>query len=112
MTTKLSAEAEMAELVAIVDALPNYLTRGHLYTSIPSTVDRSQQIPVSVGIAQDRLVALQARPELTAAQKTELAGIAGRLEATRRLYPETWEKKLAAEQRSRANVARQKAEED
>lgn len=110
-TTK-SAARDLVELEAVVDALPNYLNRSHLYTSIPSPADPSHSLPVSVGTAQDRVSALKARGDLTAEQQVELAGLEGRMEATRRLYPKEWDEKLASEMRSRTNVARQAAEED
>ena len=112
MATPKSAAQDLVELEAVIDALPIYLTRSHLYISIPSPLDPAQQIPVSAGTAQDRVNALKARGDLTVEQQAQLAGLAGRMEATRRLYPKQWDEKLASEMRSRTNVARQAAEED
>jgi len=112
VATPKSAAQDLAELEAVVDALPNYLTRPHLYTSIPSPVDPSHQIPVSAGTAQDRVAALKARGDLTTEQQAQVAGLEGRMEATRRLYSKQWDEKLASEMRSRTNVSRQAAEED
>ena len=105
-------ERDLADLEAIVDALPNYLTRTELYTSVPRPSDPRHLLPVSIGLAQDRLAQLRQQPNLPGDVKARLSGLEGRLQALERLYPDAFQRKLASEQRSRVNVARWKAEED
>ncbi|MFN8483250.1 MAG: hypothetical protein U0768_09445 [Anaerolineae bacterium] len=100
----------LSELDQIMDVLPDYLTRGQLYGSIPSTGGGRLSIPVSIGEAMDRFDALKKADDLTPEQKAHLAGLEGRLHALEQIYPDDYKKKLAAEQRSRAYVARANAE--
>ncbi|MFN8498550.1 MAG: hypothetical protein U0641_11920 [Anaerolineae bacterium] len=100
----------LAELDKMMDILPDYLTRGQLYGSIPNPKPGRLSIPVSIGEVLDRFDALSKADDLTPEQKAHLAGLQGRLHALEQIYPEDYKKKLAAEQRSRAYVAKAAAE--
>ncbi|MFN8476033.1 MAG: hypothetical protein U0822_27915 [Anaerolineae bacterium] len=100
----------LSELDQIMDVLPDYLTRGQLYGSIPAKGSGRLSIPVSIGAALDRFDALKKADDLTPDQKAHLAGLQGRLQALEHIYPEEYKKKLAAEQRSRAYVAKAASE--
>ncbi len=105
-----SAEDLLFELDKIMEVMPDYLTRGQLYGGIPNPKPGRLSIPVSIGAVMDRFDALKKRDDLTPDQRAHLAGLEGRLQALEHIYPEEYKKKLTAEQRSRAYVAKAAAE--
>lgn len=105
-------ERELEDLEAIVEALPDYLTRNELYINLPRTGEARLSLPVSIGLAQDRLKRLTQRNDLPADVRPRLAGLEGRLRAVERLYPDEYQRKLKSEQRSRGHVARWQAEDE
>ena len=105
-------DKDLSDLEAIIDALPEYLTRGELYINLPRPNEARLSLPVSIGVAQDRLQALRQRAAQNPAVQARLAGLEARLQAVSRLYPEEYQRKLASEQRSRGNTARWRAEDE
>jgi hypothetical protein len=105
-------DRDLADLEAVIDALPEYLTRGELYLNLPRPREARLSLPVSIGLAQDRLKRLKGRTDLSLDVQARLAGLEARLNAVERLYPEEYKKKLASEQRSRTNTARWQAEDE
>ena len=105
-------EKDLTDLEAIIDALPEYLTRGELYINLPRPNQARLSLPVSIGVAQERLQQLRQRAGQNPEVQARLAGLEGKLQAVSRLYPEEYQRKLASEQRSRGNTARWRAEDE
>jgi hypothetical protein len=103
-------EKQIAELETMVEALPEYMTRDTLYLNLPEKGEPRLSLPVSIGLALDRLNALRNERGLTTDQRARLAGLEGRIKAVERLYPSQYKQKLESEMRSRKNTARWKAE--